>query len=735
MIRALHRWPGLLALALVSVLGLSGAALSVFPAAERLAAPRAAPDLTVATLATRIEAVYPGVEQIRRAPSGRITAYWFDDGTPGAAVIDPATGQGVASADPNPVERWLTNLHRSLFLGDGGRIAMAAGAAAMLVLAFSGAALVARRSGGWRRWFAPLRGTGAGWLHVEIARIAVAGLLLSSTTALWMSASTFDLLPDGGAAPVFSGDVSGETGAALAGLALTGDTPVADLRELTFPYPGDASDVFTLKTVRGTGYIDQGTGALLAWSDLSGWERVSETVYMLHTGQGAATLGLVLGFMALGVPAMGATGVLIWSAGRRGRPRIRANRSAREADTILLVGSEGGSTWGFAATLHAALTQAGQAVHTAPMSAFAPERYLRAGRIVVLAATYGDGAAPASARGFLDRLAATGHPPEAPLAVLGFGDRSFPAYCAFAHTVAEAAEAKGWPRLLPLDTVDRQSPQDFARWGRALGQAIGIELDLAHQPALPETGALTLVSRRDYGAEVQAPTAILRFALPRVTLWQRLTGAGFARFDAGDLIGVLPDGSSVPRFYSLASARRDGFVEIVVRRHPGGLCSGQLTALEPGDTVTAFLRRNPGFRPGRGRAPLILIGAGTGIGPLAGFVRGNARRRPVHLYFGMRHPGSDFLYGEELSGWQGDGRLARLVTAVSRGARPHYVQDALRAEAADVVRLVRDGARVMVCGGRDMAAGVADALAEILAPSGLTPAVLKAEGRYVEDVY
>jgi sulfite reductase (NADPH) flavoprotein alpha-component len=41
----------------------------------------------------------------------------------------------------------------------------------------------------------------------------------------------------------------------------------------------------------------------------------------------------------------------------------------------------------------------------------------------------------------------------------------------------------------------------------------------------------------------------------------------------------------------------------------------------------------------------------------------------------------------------------------------------------------------MVCGGRDMAAGVTEALAEILAPSGLTPAMLKAGGRYVEDVY
>ena len=131
MLRALHRWPGLLALALLLVLSASGAALSVLPAIERLSAPQAEAGLTAADLAARIQAAHPGVEQIRRAPSGRITAWWFDGGTPGAGVIDPA--------DPNPTERWLTNLHRSLFLGDGGRIAAATGAAAMLLLAASGA--------------------------------------------------------------------------------------------------------------------------------------------------------------------------------------------------------------------------------------------------------------------------------------------------------------------------------------------------------------------------------------------------------------------------------------------------------------------------------------------------------------------------------------------------------------------------------------------------------------------
>lgn len=735
MIRALHRWPGLLAALLLLVLSLSGAALSAFPAAERLSSPQTSAALSIADLAESAQAAHPQVEQIRRAPSGRITAYWFEGGQPQAAVIDPVTGQSIASADPNRLERWLTNLHRSLFLGDGGRIAAAAGAAAMLVLALSGAVLVARRAGGWRHWFALLRGPLSGRLHVEIARVAVAGLLLSSATGLWMTASTFDLLPDGPAISMMQAEPSGRVGIPLAAMDFLKETPAAELRSLSFPAPDDAADVFTVKTDRGVGTLDQGTGALLAWNDLTGWQRISETIYMLHTGQGAAGLGLIFGLTALGVPVMAMTGFIIWLAGWRARPRIHGNVAAWHAETILLVGSEGGSTWGFAATLHAALTNAGQTVHAAAMSSFDPARYAQAQRILILTATYGDGDAPASAKGFIERLRSLPATPAVPLAVLGFGDRSFPAYCGFARAIAETAEGKGWCMLLPFDSIDRQSTQDFARWGRLLGAALGVELELVHQPAPPGVLSLTLVSRRDYGAEVQAPTAILRFALPKVSLWRGLAGRGFGRFSAGDLLGVLPAGSAVPRFYSLASGRRDGFIEIVVRKHPAGLCSGQLLDLEVGDAIDGFLRGNAGFHAGRGRAPLILIGAGTGIGPLAGFVRANARHRPIHLFFGMRHPDSDFLYSEELAAWQREGRLRQLATAFSRGRMPRYVQDALREEAVEIARLVREGAKIMVCGGRGMATGVSAALADVLAPMGLSPALLKAEGRYVEDVY
>ena len=93
------------------------------------------------------------------------------------------------------------------------------------------------------------------------------------------------------------------------------------------------------------------------------------------------------------------------------------------------------------------------------------------------------------------------------------------------------------------------------------------------------------------------------------------------------------------------------------------------------------------------------------------------------------------IVSEELAAWQQNGRLASVTTAFSRGERPTYVQDALRSDAARISRLVSAGAQILVCGGRDMAAGVSAALADILAPQGLTLATLKAEGRYAEDVY
>ncbi len=735
MLRQFHKIPGLLAALLLSLLALSGAALSVLPALERSdALSVSAGGTSVADLAGRVAARYPGVEEIRREPSGKVIVFYPENDRPASAIVDPENGHAIATHAPSGFQRWLTSLHRSLLLGDAGRIVAGFGAVAMLMLAASGLQMTARRMGGWRHLLVRAQGSRRERLHIDLGRIAVAGLALSALTGIYLSLATFELLPARSEAAPFPVVVDGGPATAVDGIDAFRKIDLSGLRELRFPRPGDPMDAYHLETSAGEGYVDQATGQLLVWQASGIAQRLQELVYMLHTGQGLWWLGLIVGLMALSVPVMSVTGVLIWASRARRRPQVESNAPAQLADTVILVGSEGGSSWGFARTLHDALTVNGHEVHIAPMNAL-QKRYRSARQMLILTATYGDGGAPDSARHFLARLAAIEAPLACPVAVLGFGDHSFQGFCRFARDVDTALARKACKRLMPLTTIDRQSAAQFGSWGLALSKALGETIALNHVRTPPRSHALTLLVRRDYGKAVDAPTSILRFGLPRRTLTARLTGRAFRRFAAGDLVGILPPGIDLPRYYSLASSSKDGVLEICVRKHPGGLCSGYLHALQPGDTIDAFVKANPDFRPVGGHAPVILIGAGTGIGPLAGFVRGNRRRRPIHLYFGVRDPASDYLYEDEIAKWLGDKRLSRVSTAFSRFTGRPYVQDHVRRDGEALRAMIAQGAQIMVCGGRNMAEGVMSALDDVLSPLGLTAAALKARGRYVEDVY
>lgn len=738
MLRQIHALPGLLAAILVAMLAVTGAILSFDPILQRAAnTPPAAGQINVATLAEAVAANHREVDRIVKTASGSVIAYYFDGDRAAADLVDAKTGQTIGPYAPSGFLRYVTNLHRSFLMGDAGRAAAGIGALAMVVLSISGAMMLAARLGGWRAILRPVYGTPAQRLHTELGRLAVLGLMLSALTGCYMSLATFGFVPDGAAVqPSVLTDVNGGARAPIAQLAALKAVDLTNLRELTFPRAGDLTDFFVLTTAQGIGHVDAATGLMLGYQPHSVSRQVYETIYMLHTGQGLWPLAMILGLAALAVPALSAFGAVIWWKRRGALPRIANNAGAHSADTIILVGSEGNSTWGFAGTLHAELTKSGHRVHTAPMNRLAAA-YPNAARMLILTATYGDGAAPASAARFLARLDAVKTP--VPVAVLGFGDRSFPHFCGFAETVADALRARGWPVLSTLARIDRQSAQEFARWGKDLGGAMGTELTLTHVAARPKTIALELIERVDYGAEVQAPTAILRFAAPKAgpnaNLWQRLRAPRLPEFLPGDLVGILPPGSDLPRFYSLASGNRDGVLEICVRKHPGGLCSSFLHDLEPGARIEAFVRKNPAFRPARGKAPLILIGAGTGIGPLAGFIRHNIGRRPVHLYWGGRDPASDFLYEGEMKKCLADRRLTNLDAIFSRVSGGGYVQDRIASDAHELRALIQRGAQVLVCGGRDMAAGVARSLEAIIAPMGLELQTLKSTGRYLEDVY
>lgn len=729
MLRSLHSIPGLLAALLVMLLAISGATLALNPALEHLQAPPAAADISVAQLAGRVAGQLGGIEQIRRTPSGTLIVYHREHGQTLVSRVDPQTGALLAPYTPSALARWVKELHRSLFLDTPGHIVAALGALAMLLLSASGAVLLARRAGGWGKLLRPLRGSFSQRWHAEVGRLTILGLLLSALSGLYLSAGTLGLIADDGQGqPPLPPPISAGPALPVASLAALQAVNLNDLRELVYPDPDSPQDLFSLHTRSGQGYVDPANGALLAFQPDSGMQQLSGFIYQLHTGEGLWWLGLLLGVCALGVPLMSLTGLWLWWRRRRDSAAIDDNSTTSDADCVILVGSESNSTWGFARTLQQALVAAGRKVHSAPMNQLRSD-YPKARQLLILTATHGDGDAPASASDFLARLQQQPLVPDLKYAVLGFGDRQFPRFCGFAEQVHKALSASGAQCLLPQENINRQSPQEFRRWGQALGQALGLPLDLQHQAHALPCHEWQLVESVAYGDQVQAPTRILRF--------KAADGSGqqLPEFQAGDLVGILPPGTAQPRFYSLASSRADGVLEICVRKHPGGLCSGFLHELQTGARIAGFIQPNPQFRPAQGTQPVILIGAGTGIGPLAGFIRGNRSRQPMHLYWGGRHPASDFLYEPELKGYLADRRLTALRAAFSQVQERGYVQDRLLADALALRRLVEKGAQVLVCGSRDMAKGVMLALDEVLAPLNLSVLTLKAQGRYREDVY
>jgi len=159
-----------------------------------------------------------------------------------------------------------------------------------------------------------------------------------------------------------------------------------------------------------------------------------------------------------------------------------------------------------------------------------------------------------------------------------------------------------------------------------------------------------------------------------------------------------------------------------------GVCSRHLADLTPKQKVRVF-HRDSAFRlPQDLSRPIIMIGPGTGVAPMRGFLQERAfqkqkRKQNVGkniLYFGCKKRTMDFLYEKEFNDFQASGVLDELHLAFSREQKDKvYVQHLLAKNAKDTWALMNEeGAYVYVCGGTRMGQDVKEALRDICMQQG-----------------
>jgi sulfite reductase (NADPH) flavoprotein alpha-component len=192
-----------------------------------------------------------------------------------------------------------------------------------------------------------------------------------------------------------------------------------------------------------------------------------------------------------------------------------------------------------------------------------------------------------------------------------------------------------------------------------------------------------------------------------------------------------------------------------VRYHSGGrerkgVCSTYLAErVRRGEKPAIFISPNKAFRvPANGNAPLIMVGPGTGIAPFRAFLQerqSTGAEGKNWLFFGDQHQEHDYIYEDELNGWQQSGLLTHLDLAFSRDQEEKiYVQNRMLEKGAELYAWLQDGAYFYVCGDASrMAKDVDAALYEVVRQFGGLSSEraaayidqLKKDKRYLRDVY
>ncbi|MGO2359196.1 PepSY domain-containing protein [Mesonia sp.] len=636
--------------------------------------------------------------------------------------INPKTGEKLAEVAKRPdIYSFATNLHRSLFLKSIGRFFVGLVSLLLFLIAVTGIWLLAKRQGGFKKFFSKVQKEYFEMrFHVIFSRLFFIPIIILSLTGVYLSAEKFELLPN--ASEEIQDNLTSEESQMfenIADIPFFKNTKLSELRKVDFPFSEDPEDYFHIALKDKEVQVNQLTGTIEASAQYPFVELASRLSLVLHTGEGSVWWSIVLLIVSASIVFFMYSG-FVMTLKRRKKVSAASTMPDKDAcEFIILVGSETGTVFDFAARLFNALIKSGKLVFLTELNNYST--YAKAKHIIILTATYGEGESPTNARKFESLLKTINQPNKINYSVVGFGSLEYPDYCQFAIDVNSLLQTKNeFQAVLPLYKIDNANFTDFKKWAKKWSEKTEtlVFIEPPKQTKKLKQISFEVIHRSELNVD---DTFLLRLKPKRKV-----------KFTSGDLLSVFPKGTEIARQYSIA--RIGSEIVLSIKKHEFGKGSSLLLGLNEGDILKAAIEANTDFHFPKRATSAVLIANGTGIAPFLGMMV-EEEKASIKLFWGGRSEESSTIYDGILDIENLKNHNINVLKCFSREKTKQYVQDLVIAQGDVILKSIANGGVVMICGSLSMQHGVLEVLEEIFRSGNITLDELTNNGQLKMDCY
>ncbi|MDD7886098.1 PepSY domain-containing protein [Flavivirga sp. 57AJ16] len=635
-----------------------------------------------------------------------IASVFTKEGKNETFYINPFTAQKTGDIiEKAPLFKFATTIHRSLFLKSTGRAIVGFVSFLLFLMAITGLLLIVKRQGGIKRFFSKtIKEDFEQYYHIIIGRYTLIPLIIVTLSGVYLSLEKFSLLPSNKNEHVLNEDVLTKTSKLnITDFPLFKSITLNDIKHVEFPFSDAIEDYFVLKLKDKELLVNQYNGRVVSEKKDSLVTLASSWSMVLHTGQGSTLWSIVLLFTCFAILFFMYSGFAMTLNRRSNRIQIKNKFSKDTAEYIILVGSETGSTFGFAKALYHALIAQGKSVFVSELNHYS--NYKKAAHLVVFTSTYGDGEAPTNAKYFERLISKVPQQNTLQYSVVGFGSLAYKGFCKYAIVVDSLLQVhQKFIPSLSLYKINNQSFNAFKGWAELWSKIKGLSLKI-EEPIKVGHSKKAKLFKVVYRSEINSDHSFLIELEPM----QKET------FTSGDLLSVYPKNDPVERLYSIGKLNNK--ILLSIKKHAFGTCSKYFSELKENDIISADIKQNKEFHLPTSVKEVVMIANGTGIAPFLGMINNENRHQTKnYLFWGGRTKDSYKIYAKQIDKAFYNKNVSGLYLSFSNEENEKkYVQNTLEEKNELISRVLKNGGTVMVCGSIAMRNGVLETLEKISA--------------------